>query len=156
MTLTVMLAGVANGRPLPHKHTAFGEDKSPALTWAGAPPGTRAFALICDDPDAPGGVWVHWVLWNLPGTATALAEGLQPDDELPDGVRQGENDFGKIGYGGPRPPPGPAHRYFFRLFALDAPLSLPPRADRRRLLAAMKGHILAEGHTMATCARETA
>ena len=153
MILTIAVVGILNGQPLPNKYTGFGEDKSPPLKWLGAPPGTKSFALICDDPDAPGGVWVHWILWNIPATVAELPEGLAPVPESPEGIRQGENDFGKVGWSGPTTPPGPAHRYFFRLFALDAPLTLAPGADRRKLLAAMKGHILAEGHVMATFQR---
>ena len=154
MILTITIVGVPNGQALPRQYTGFVDDKSPPLNWVGAPAGTQAFALICDDPDAPGGVWVHWVVWNIPAASTGLPEGVARAPETPDGMRQGENDFGKIGWDGPTPPPGPAHRYFFRLFALDAPLKLAPGADRRKLLAAMKGHILAEGHVMATCKRE--
>ena len=153
MILTITVAGAPSGQPIPRRHTGFGEDKSPPLKWVGVPAGTKAFALICDDPDAPGGLWVHWLIWNIPGVAPELLEGVPPAPELPDGSRQGENDFGKVGWNGPTPPPGPAHRYFFRLFALDALLALPPGAGRRQLLAAMKGHILAEGHATATCSR---
>ncbi|MBI3896232.1 MAG: YbhB/YbcL family Raf kinase inhibitor-like protein [Acidobacteria bacterium] len=129
---------------VPKKFTCDGPDVSPPLEWSGSPPGTQSFGLIADDPDAPGGTWVHWVIYNLPAAAQALPEGIPKETELADGARQGRNDFRKIGYGGPCPPPGPAHRYFFKLYALDAKLSLRPGATKSELEGAMKGHILAE------------
>ncbi|MEW5765944.1 MAG: YbhB/YbcL family Raf kinase inhibitor-like protein [Acidobacteriota bacterium] len=141
------------GQPIPRVHTCDGEDRSPALTWTHVPPGTRAFALLCDDPDAPMGTWDHWVIYNIPGSATGLAEGLAAAERLPDGSLQGVNSWGRIGYGGPCPPPGKAHRYYFRLFALDAPLALGAGATKAQVLAAMKGHTLATAEMMGTYER---
>lgn len=129
---------------IPRKYTCDGPDVSVPLHWADPPPGTKSFALIADDPDAPVGTWVHWVLYDLPADTRELPEGLPPQETLPNGAKQGLNDFRRVGYGGPCPPPGPAHRYFFKLYALDSPTNLRPRATKQQLLDAMKGHILAE------------
>jgi Raf kinase inhibitor-like YbhB/YbcL family protein len=110
--------------------------------------------LIADDPDAPAGTWVHWVIYDLPGETRALAEAEPAMETLPGGAKQGLNDFKKIGYGGPCPPRGSAHRYFFRLYALDAPANLKPRATKQQLLDAMKGHILAEAELAGRYARQ--
>lgn len=132
----------ADGTAVPRPHTCDGEDLSPPLTWTGVPVGTRSFALICDDPDAPRGTWVHWLLWNLPADTIELGPGVPRKPELPSGARQGINDGGDIGYSGPCPPPGKPHRYFFRLHALDTTLNLPPGSNRPDLEAAMEGHVL--------------
>jgi hypothetical protein len=142
------------GRPIPAKYTCSGIDISPQLTWSGAPVGTRSFALICDDPDAPGGTWVHWVIYGLPATAVALPEKVAVVETLPDGSKQGVNDFRRVGYGGPCPPPGAPHRYYFKLYALDTALPLAPCATKMELLRAMKGHILAEAGLMGTYQRK--
>lgn len=134
--------------PIPQRFTCDGADVSPPLTWEGAPAGTRSFSVVAEDPDAPGGTFVHWVLYDVPGTARALPENLPQQKTLPDGSRQGRNGFGRIGYGGPCPPPGPAHRYSFRLFALDATLDLAPGASRGDLDRAMKGKILAQAELL--------
>ncbi|MDA2912575.1 YbhB/YbcL family Raf kinase inhibitor-like protein [Acidobacteriia bacterium AH_259_A11_L15] len=126
---------------IPKKFTCDGPDVSPALRWDEPPVGTQSLALIMDDPDAPVGTWVHWVLFNLPADAGQLAENIAKERELPNGTRQGTNDFRKIGYGGPCPPPGPAHRYFFKLYALDTKLDLRPGATKADLERAMRGHI---------------
>jgi hypothetical protein len=136
------------GGTIPKKHTADGPDVSPPLNWSGAPAGTKSLALICDDPDAPRKTWVHWVLYNVPGDATGLPEGVAAAKKLADGSRHGTNDFGRIGYGGPAPPRGKPHRYFFKLYALDTTLTLPAGASKDQLLAAMKGHVLAEAQCM--------
>lgn len=130
---------------IPKKYTCQGEDVSPPLTWGKAPTGTKSIALICDDPDAPMGTWVHWVLWNLPATTTALEEKIAQKDSLANGAHQGFTDFKAVGYGGPCPPSG-KHRYFFKLYALDTMLTLPAgKATKKEdLLTAMKGHILAQ------------
>jgi Raf kinase inhibitor-like YbhB/YbcL family protein len=142
------------GGPIPKPCTCDGEDRSPALAWSEIPVETRSFALICDDPDAPRGTWVHWVLFNLPADAVELAPAVPRDPELPSGARQGVNDSGDVGYGGPCPPRGHGtHRYFFRLYALDAMLSLSPGVDRTALDAAMAGHVLAEASVMGTYGR---
>jgi Raf kinase inhibitor-like YbhB/YbcL family protein len=138
----------AHGDDIPRQFTCDGADRSPALAWTAPPDGTRAFALIADDPDAPRGTWVHWVLYNLPAEARELPEGVPPDRELPNGARQGRNDFHRVGYGGPCPPPGAPHRYYFRLFALDSSLALTAGATRTELDRAMERHILARAEVM--------
>jgi Raf kinase inhibitor-like YbhB/YbcL family protein len=142
-----------DGETVPVRHTCDGEDLSPALRWSGAPVETRTFALVCDDPDAPRGTWVHWLIWNLPADTIELSEGMPPRPELPSGARQGLNDGGDLGYGGPCPPPGKPHRYFFSLYALGSALNLPPGINRSDLEAAMEGHILARGVIMGTYER---
>lgn len=136
------------GEPIPPRYTGDGADVSPPLCWSGLPANTRCLALICEDPDAPKGTWVHWVVYDLPAGTTGLPEALPAGDTLPDGTRQGMTDFKRTGYGGPAPPPGQPHRYFFRLYALDVGLGLPVRATREALLRAMRGHILAEAALM--------
>ncbi|MFI5087705.1 MAG: YbhB/YbcL family Raf kinase inhibitor-like protein [Terriglobales bacterium] len=125
----------------------------PQLAWSGAPPGTKSFALILDDPDAPGGTFTHWMVWNIPAGTHELPENLPKTAELTDGARQGRNDFGKVGYGGPCPPPGKPHRYFFRLFALDNAPAVKAGAGREELERALQGHILARGELMGRYAR---
>ncbi len=137
------------GTQIPIRFTCTGSDVSPTLTWSDPPPGTGSFALICEDPDAPRGLWVHWVIYNIPHDTHSLSEAISTTPELPDGTRQGVNDFGRIGYGGPCPPPGRGkHRYFFRLYALDAALTLPSGATRADLLTVMEGHLLAQTELM--------
>jgi len=148
VSIQVSSPAFAEGDRIPVKHTADGDDVSPELRWSGAPPNTKSFALVCEDPDAPRGNWTHWVLFNIPADKTNLAEGVSKEKELPDGARQGKNDFGKIGYGGPSPPKGKPHRYFFKLYALDTKLDLPAGATRQQVLDAIKGHVLAEGQLM--------
>ena len=138
---------------IPKQYTGDGADQSPPLHWSEPPSGTRSIALICDDPDAPRGTWVHWVLFNLPAQTRELEEGVPTTATLGNGAKQGKNDFGNIGYGGPAPPKGKAHRYFFKLYALDVSLDLPPGATKAQLEGAMKGHILAEGQLMGTYKR---
>lgn len=133
-----------NGGEIPHRHTCDGADGSPRLTWTEAPAGTQSFALIADDPDAPGGTWVHWVIYDIPASIKELPESIASGETLASGAKQGVNDFRKTGYGGPCPPPGSPHRYFFRLYALDAAANLKPRATKQQLLDAIKGHVLAE------------
>jgi len=137
------------GEPIPSKYACNGDDISPPLAWSGAPDNTNVFVLIMDDPDAPVGIWVHWVLFNIPGNETVLGVGLPADAELPDGSQQGTNSWGRVGYGGPCPPSG-VHRYFFKLYALDAPLALDESATKEEVLAAMEGHILLETELMGT------
>ena len=156
MALMLMSGAFAAGGGIPSKHTCDGADVSPALSWSGTPAGTVAFALIADDPDAPAGTWVHWVLFNLPGSLTALPEGVAKTDQLPNlgGALQGRNDFRRTGYGGPCPPPGKPHRYFFKLYALDAALPLKAGATKQDVERAMRGHGLAETSLMGTYARQ--
>jgi Raf kinase inhibitor-like YbhB/YbcL family protein len=130
------------------QYTCSGANVSPALSWNQPPPRTRSFALIVDDPDAPAGNWVHWVVYNLPASARQLPEHIPPGDAVAGGGKQGLNDFPQNGYGGPCPPPGNPHRYFFRLYALDTMLDLRAPTRRRDVDVAMKGHILAQGEWM--------
>ena len=136
------------GGDIPSRFTCDGENLSPALSWSAPPQGTQSLALIADDPDAPVGTFVHWVLYDLPAGTQELPEAVPASADLPSGGRQGTNDFGRLGYDGPCPPPGKPHRYFFRLFALDRKLDLRSRASRSDLDRAMKGHILAQGEVM--------
>ncbi len=135
------------GDLIPAKYTCDGSDVSPPLSWSDAPSGTRSFALISDDPDAPRGTWVHWVTWNVPATALSLDEGLPKQDSLPNGMKQGTTDFRRVGYGGPCPPSG-THRYFFKLYALDTILNLPSSTTKPALEKAMQGHILKQAELM--------
>lgn len=153
--MAMLLTSPAFGheQPIPARFTCEGEDHSPRLAWEGVPEGTSALALICDDPDAPVGTWVHWVIYNLPAAPGGLAEGISSEEELTDGTRQGRNSWRRIGYGGPCPPPGKPHRYIFKLYALDVPLELAPGADKPALLEALEGHVLAEARLLGTFQR---
>ena len=126
---------------LPSKYTCDGRNISPPLVWTSAPENTVSFALICDDPDAPSGDWVHWVIFNIPANVSLLTENLEKKKIFENGTKQGVNDFRKIGYDGPCPPGG-THRYFFKLFALDTILDLNSGASKNQLINAMKGHII--------------
>lgn len=132
------------GGAIPKKFTCDDADVSPALSWSEPPAGTQSLALIVDDPDAPAGTWVHWMLYDLPGGTRGLEEGVPKQGELPTGARQGRNDFGKIGYNGPCPPRGATHRYFFKLYALSSPTKLSPGATKAQLEHAMKNHVVAQ------------
>lgn len=144
---------IAPGTVIPRAFTADGADLSPALAWTGAPADTKAFALIVDDPDAPVGLWVHWVLYDLPGTAGGLAQNQARSATLGSGARQGRNSWSRVGWNGPSPPPGKPHRYFFKLYALSGPVGLEPGATAQKLEAAMKGKVLAEASLMGTYGR---
>jgi Raf kinase inhibitor-like YbhB/YbcL family protein len=148
MTLEVTSTAFQSGATIPREYTGDGADRSPPLRWSEPPSGTKSLALICEDPDAPRGTWVHWVLFNLPAQERGLEEGVPREDVLGNGAKQGKNDFGKIGYGGPAPPKGKPHRYFFKLYALDTPLDLPAGATKAQLLEVMRGHVLADGQLM--------
>ena len=153
MTLPLSSTAFKQGDKIPVKYTCDGQDISPPLAWGEPPQKTQAFALIVDDPDAPGGVFTHWVLFNIPGNVRQLGEGVPAQERLQNGALQGKNDFGRIAYGGPCPPRGPAHRYRFAVYALDKPLELKPGASKKQLLDAMKGHILAQGQLTGTYQR---
>ena len=140
------------GGMIPAKYTCDGPDLSPPLRWADPPAGTQSYALIADDPDAPVGMWVHWVLWNIPADASGLEENLSKSASLPNGAKQGTTDFRRIGYGGPCPPSG-THRYFFKLYALDTMLELPSSTTKRDLEGAMQGHILGQAELVGTYQR---
>jgi len=136
------------GETIPAEYTCDGKDVSPLLSWKGVPAGTKSIALVMDDPDAPGGTFVHWVIFNIPADAQKMTEGVPRNATFADGSRQGITDFGKVGYGGPCPPPGKPHRYYFKIYALDTMLNLQPGASKQQLENAMKGHILAYGELM--------
>jgi Raf kinase inhibitor-like YbhB/YbcL family protein len=143
------------GEDVPRKFTADGQDLSPLLEWTEPPAGTKSFALIVDDPDAPAGTWVHWVLTGIPSGTRKLPEGIdaRPKPDGLGGATNGKNNFGKLGYGGPSPPPGKPHRYYFKLYALDTMVETAPGASKADAVAAMKGHILAEAELMRTYRR---
>jgi len=140
------------GQPIPRAHTCDGSQLSPPLAWGEPPAGTQSFALIVEDPDAPAGTYVHWVLYDIPVRARQLPAGVPAGNWLPDGSRQGKGGNGKTSYSGPCPPSG-THRYFFRLYALDRVLNLEAGATRAHLLAAMAKHILGQAELMGTCRR---
>lgn len=148
VALRVTTTAFQPGGAIPKKFTCDGPDVSPPLAWPDLPAGTQSIALIMQDPDAPMGNWVHWVLYDLPASARELPENVAKQEQLLNGARQGRNDFRKIGYGGPCPPAGPAHRYFIEVFALDAKTNLQPGATKAELEKAMQGHILAQGELM--------
>ena len=150
--ITLSSASLQDGR-VPKEFTCDGEDKSPPLTWQALPNGTRALALTLTDPDAPGQTFTHWILYNLPTNNNALPEDVPKQEELSNGSRQGKTDFGKIGYGGPCPPPGKPHRYVFTLYALDAKLDVPAGAPRSQVESAMQDHVLARGELTARYGR---
>lgn len=153
MVLSLTSSAFIDGQAIPSLYTCEGRDTSPPLAWIDPPMGTASFALIGDDPDAPGRTWVHWVIYNLPPAARELPEAFPTDEELVDGTRQGRTDFGRTGYGGPCPPSG-THRYFFKLYALDAMLPLGPGASKPQVEAAMKGHVLGQAQLMGTYRRK--
>lgn len=136
------------GARIPQQYSKGGKDLSPPLRWADPPEGTKSFVLICEDPDAPRGTWCHWVLFDLPPELRSLPEGIPAVVQPPGGGRHGVNDFRQPGYGGPFPPPGKPHRYYFRLYALDAVLDAPVGSRRQDILARMKDHILARAEIM--------
>ena len=159
VVLTVLLIGAGGvrmelksqafqpGAMIPAKYTCDGEDVSTPLNWSDPPSGTQSFALVSDDPDAPVGIWVHWVVWNIPSSARALEENLPKTASLPNGAKQGTTDFRQVGYGGPCPPSG-THRYFFKVYALDTTLNLPASTTKKELEKVMQSHILAQAELM--------
>ena len=136
------------GGQIPGQYTCDGQNLSPALSWTEPPPGTQSFVLIAEDPDAPGGAFVHWVAYDLPGSVRRVPEGVPKAGEIKGGGRQGLNDFPGTGYGGPCPPPGKPHRYFFRLYSIDRKLNLQAGPTRTDVEQAMKGHILGQAELM--------
>ena len=136
------------GGAIPRRHTCDGEDVSLSLSWSRLPQDTRSLVLICDDPDASVGTWVHSVLYGLSPDVTALPEGVPSDEDGLAGARQGTNDFRRIGYGGPCPPRGSTHRYFFKLYAVDSVTEIPSGARVKDVLKAIEGRVLAEGQLM--------
>lgn len=149
MAFAISSRTLATGQPIPAKYTCDGQDISPPLHWSDVPQGTQSFALIMDDPDAPVGIWVHWILFNLPADLRDLPEKAAP----PKGSLEGKNSWGRLGYGGPCPPGG-THRYFFKLYALDTTLNLASGASKEQLLKAMEGHILGQAELMGVYSRK--
>jgi len=144
MAITITSTAFSEGSMIPQNYACDGEDISPPLAWSGVPDGTKSLALICDDPDAPMGTWVHWVLFNIPAHIMELPAKIPPEKIIQNGAKHGINDFRKFGYSGPCPPGG-THRYFFNFYALDAQIELDAGITKAEFLKAMKGHILAEG-----------
>ncbi len=149
MNMKIFSPSFIESNPIPRKFSCEGADISPNLKWDEVPDNTKSFALILHDPDAPAGDWVHWVIYNIPGEKRELPEGVPGETNLLDGSRQGRNSWHQTRYGGPCPPSG-THRYFFRLYALDDLINLDAGADRKELMQAMQGHILAEAGLMGT------
>jgi Raf kinase inhibitor-like YbhB/YbcL family protein len=152
LELAVLSAAFAMGGAIPDRYACG--PCSPPLSWSEAPAGTQSIAVLCDDPDAPAGDWVHWVLFNLAPDVRSLPEHVARDAALPGGAIQGVNDYGRNGYDGPCPPPGQTHRYHFKVFALDARLDLAPASRKADLVRAMRGHVLAQGEVVGTYARK--
>ncbi len=158
MTISITSTAFDAGKTIPKKYTGEGEDVSPHLAWSNVPQGTKELALICDDPDAPMGTWVHWVLYKIPAGTASLPEGLPREKNLttPPGALQCANSFSSdnVGYRGPMPPKGHGvHHYHFKVYALDKPVTLPPGADKTKLLAEIRAHVLAEGELVGTYER---
>jgi Raf kinase inhibitor-like YbhB/YbcL family protein len=151
--ISISSEGFKSGDVIPDIYTCKGKDISPSLSWKGIPAGTKSIALTMDDPDAPGGTFVHWVIYNVPAQTQKLPEGMPHEKILADGSIQGMTDFGEIGYGGPCPPPGKPHRYYFKMYALDSSIDLAPGASQKELENVMEGHILAKGEFMGTYKR---
>ena len=154
-TTTIVVSSTAfkEGDRIPVIYTCDGQDISPALTWDELPEQTEVFVLIVDDPDAPGGVFTHWVLFNIPASIHQFGESIPTQEQLENGALQGRNDFGKIGYRGPCPPSGRSHRYRFTIYALDQHLNLKAGASKKQVVDAMQGHILAQGQLTGTYQR---
>ena len=152
MDIKLTSTAFKEGELIPKKYTCDDKNVSPPLGWSGIPIATQSIALICDDPDAPMGTWVHWVIFNIPASVKKLNENIPLNKVFEDGTVQGNNDFRKIGYGGPCPPGG-THRYFFKIYALSKRIELPPGATKDELIREMEGHILAEGELMGKYSR---
>ncbi len=153
MALRVRSRAWKPGETIPTLHTADGPDRSPSIEFAEVPDGVRSFALVFDDPDAPGGTWVHWIVYDLPGTTRELAEGMPRSEALPDGARQGRNSWSEIGYQGPSPPPGKPHRYILHLYALSRPIGAPPGLTAGDLEAAIRPLVVATASYTGTYGR---
>jgi len=156
MAVSITSTAFEAGQPIPKKYSGEDADVSPPLAWSDIPKDAKELALICDDPDAPMGTWVHWVLYKIPADATGLPEDLPREKTLktPAGAAQGVNSFGNVGYGGPMPPQGRGtHHYHFKLYALDKPVTLQPGVDKNTLVAEIHDHVLAQGELMGTYQR---
>lgn len=149
-TLTITSTAFQQGQPIPVKHTCSGQDISPPLAISNVPTAAKSLVLICDDPDAPRGTWLHWTAWDIPATLKSIREGAQPNEG---GYREGITDNKKVGYGGPCPPPGKPHRYFFKIYAMNTILGLPNGSSLKELKLAMNGKVLAWGELMGTFTR---
>ena len=145
--MIIKSSAFVEGGMIPSKYTCDERDISPPLEWKDVPAGAKSFALICDDPDAPGGIWVHWVVYNIPSNISRLEENIKPEPGAKNTMLQGSNSWSRTGYGGPCPPSG-THRYYFKLYAVDEMLPLKPGMSKKQLLDAMKGHVLAEAQLM--------
>ena len=152
-TLVVESTAFASFKPIPAEHTCDGADVSPPLSWRGVPSAAKSQVILCDDPDAPGRIWVHWILYNLLPGRDSLLSNIPKTDTIVGGGTQGKNDFKRIGWNGPCPPGG-THRYFFKVYALDYMLNLPAGKTKQEVEKAMKGHILAQGELVGTYARK--
>jgi len=152
-TMIVESSVFSNFQAIPPRYTCDGNDVSPPLRWKNIPDKTKSIAVVCDDPDAPMGTWVHWVCYDIAPTCDSLDENIPIADSLPRGGKQGMNDFGKFGYGGPCPPSG-IHRYFFKVYALDIVLGLPAGKSKKELEKAMKGHIVGQGELVGKYSRK--
>jgi Raf kinase inhibitor-like YbhB/YbcL family protein len=153
MTIVLSSTAFKEGDRIPVKYTCDGQDISPALVWDEPPQQTEAFVLMVDDPDAPGGVFTHWMIFNIPANTHQFGEGVPIQEQLESGALQGKNDFGKIGYRGPCPPSGSSHQYRFTIYALDQRLNLKAGASKKQVIDAMQGHILAQGRLTGTYQR---
>jgi Raf kinase inhibitor-like YbhB/YbcL family protein len=153
VTFQISSAAFSANESVPQKFTCDGANVSPQLTWTDPPSTAQSFALIMDDPDAPAGTWVHWVLYNLPPNARELPENVPPHEQLSNGAHQGQNDFHKTGYGGPCPPAGKPHRYFFKLYALDSKLTVRTGASKADVERAMQSHIVAQSELIGRYSR---
>jgi len=153
MNMEVKSTAFQEGAMIPKLYTCDGQDISPPLSWSGVPSEAKSLALVMDDPDAPRGTWVHWVLFNIPPDTTSLAENLPRTASLPNGAKHGNNSWSKLGYGGPCPPGG-THRYYFKVYALDDVIALSAGITVGQLLKAMEGHILAEGQVIGRYTRK--
>lgn len=152
MSIKLTSSAFSENGNIPIKYTCDSVNVSPPLSWSGTPAATKSFALTLEDPDAPSKTWIHWVIFNIPASQTSLPEHFPTRKEISNGIKQGTNDFRNIGFGGPCPPSG-AHRYFFRIYALDTMLQLPAGSTLPQLQNAMKNHILAEGELMGKYSR---
>ncbi len=154
MELKITSSAFKNGDNIPVKYTCEGSNVSPPLKWTNNIQGVKTYVLIVDDPDAPGGDFVHWLAYNIPANYSSLSEDVTTTRNIPDEVHQGTNSFGRIGYKGPCPPPGNAHHYYFKIYALNTAIKYESGAEKHQLLKAMQGHIIAEGQLMGKFKRE--
>ena len=153
MSIPLTSPAFSEGGPIPKRHSGEGENLSPALSWSTSAPSVRSYVLFVEDPDAPSGTFIHWVLFNIPAGVRQLTEGLPEKAEIADLGKQGVNDTRETGYFGPCPPPGKPHRYYFKIFALDRMLDLPSGSSHAQVNRAMQGHILDSGSLMGTYRR---